>query len=191
MSEETVTRELFDRWERVWHDGQYDLIPSCVGAHYIRHDEGGDRTVTREAYAEELAKTRAERPDIRVVVYDHSFEGNRAWFRFTFKWPDPKTGEARTRAGMQVYRIEAGKLAETWLVLQPLGSAWTDAAAQEHWTSPPPVCAISASSNASSAPIATISPALAASPDLRSGSHMTHRWREMDSNFRFRCVRRS
>ena len=25
----------------------------------------------------------------------------------------------------------------------------------------------------------------------KSGSQLTHRWREMDSNFRFRCVRRS
>jgi hypothetical protein len=139
MSEESVMRELFDRWERVWHEGQYDLIPSCVGAHYIRHDEGGDRTVTREAYAEELAKTRAERPDIRVVVYDHSFEGNRAWFRFAFKWPNPQTGEPRSRAGMQSYRIEAGKLAETWITLLPLGSAWTDAVAQERWTSHSPI----------------------------------------------------
>jgi hypothetical protein len=47
--------DLFDRWERVWHEGQYDLIPSCVGSHYIRHDEQGDRTVTREAYAAEIA----------------------------------------------------------------------------------------------------------------------------------------
>jgi hypothetical protein len=31
------------------------------------------------------------------------------------KWPDPKTGEPCSRAGMQSYRIEAGKLAETWL----------------------------------------------------------------------------
>lgn len=40
---------------------------------------------------------------------------------------------------MQSYRIEAGKLAETWLVLQPLGSAWSDAVAQEHWTNQPPI----------------------------------------------------
>jgi hypothetical protein len=39
----------------------------------------------------------------------------------------------------QVSRIEGGKLAETWLMLQPLGSAWTDTLAQEHWTSPPPI----------------------------------------------------
>lgn len=30
-------------------------------------------------------------------------------------------------------------LAETWLMFQQLGSAWTDAVAQEHWTSAPPI----------------------------------------------------
>jgi len=69
-------------------------------------------------------------------VYDHTY---RAWFRFEFKWTYPKTGEMRTPAGMQSYRIEDGKLAETRLMLQPLGSAWTDAVAQEHWTSPRPI----------------------------------------------------
>jgi len=97
MSNESAMHDLFDRWERVWHEGQHDLIPSCVGG------------------------------------------GKRAWFRFTLKFTDPKTGETRTRAGMQVYRIEGGKLAETWLMFQQPGSAWPDAVAQEHWTSPPPV----------------------------------------------------
>ncbi len=138
MSEESVMRDLFDRWERVWHEGRYDLVPSCVVENYVRHDEKGDRTVTRDAYAVEIAAIREERPRIRVVVYDHSFAGDRAWFRFAFKWPDQKTSESRSRAGMQSYRIESGKLAETWLMLQPLGSAWSDAVAQEHWTSPPP-----------------------------------------------------
>jgi len=75
----------------------------------------------------------------RIVVYDQSFEGDRAWFRFTLKFTDPKTGETRTRAGMQVYRSEGGKLAETWLMFQQLGSAWPDAVAREHWTTPTPV----------------------------------------------------
>jgi SnoaL-like domain len=139
MSDESTTHDLFDRWERVWHEGQYDLVPSCVAENYIRHDEKGDRTVSRDAYAAEIAAMRKERPGIRVVVYDHSFSGDRAWFRFAFKWPDLKTGELHSRAGMQSYRIEGGKLAETWLMLQPLGSAWADAAAQDHWTSPPPI----------------------------------------------------
>ncbi len=72
---------------------------------------------------------RQDRPGIRVVVYDHIFNGDRAWFRFSFKWTDPKTKEARSRAGMQAYRIADGKLAETWVMLQPLGSVWPDAVA--------------------------------------------------------------
>lgn len=42
----------------------------------------------------------------------------------------------RTRAGMQSYHIEDGKLAETWVLFQPPGSAWSDALAQDSWTSP-------------------------------------------------------
>jgi hypothetical protein len=68
MSDKSMMRDLFDRWERVWHEGQYDLIPSCVGSHYIRHDEKGDRTVTREAYAAELGyQERAARYPYRRV----------------------------------------------------------------------------------------------------------------------------
>jgi hypothetical protein len=138
MTAKSVLCDLFDRWESVWHEGRYDLVPDCVEPQYIRHDEAGDRTLTREAYTAEIAKIRNERPTIRVVVYDHLFEGNRAWFRFAFKWTDPATGEPRSRAGLQSYRIEGGKLAETWLALQPLGSAWTDTP-QDHWTTPPPI----------------------------------------------------
>lgn len=134
MSKELV-RDLFDRWERVWVDGQYDLIPACVEPHYIRHDEKGDRTVTREDYAVELASVRDGRPGIRVVVYDHAFTDDGAWFRFSFVWPDPETGEPRSRAGMQSYRIENGKLAETWISMLAPDTRWTDATAQDRWTS--------------------------------------------------------
>jgi hypothetical protein len=139
MSNQSGICDLFDRWEQVWHEGQYDLVPSCVGSHYVRHDENGDRTVTREAYAQELAAIRKDRPDIRVVVYDHSFTDDGAWFRFSFKWTDTRTGEPRSRAGIQSYRIEGARLVETWIAMQPLGSAWSDAVAQERWTSPKPI----------------------------------------------------
>jgi SnoaL-like domain len=138
MSEESVTRDLFDRWELVWHEGRYDLVPSCVGPAYVRHEAAGDRTVNAESYGAELAKMKEARPGIRVAVYDHMFVGNRAWFRFMFKWRDPKSGEPLTQAGMQSYRLKDGKLAETWIVLQPLGSTWTDPVAQERWTTPIP-----------------------------------------------------
>ena len=139
MSDESVIRDLFDRWERVWLEGQINLVATCVAEHYTRHDENGDRTLTRDAYAKEIAHLQAERLNLRVVVYDHTFKDDRAWLRFAFKWSDAKTGEGYSRAGMQSYRIEGGKLAESWLSLMPLGSTWTDAFAQEHWMRPPPI----------------------------------------------------
>jgi len=68
MSEETVLRDLFDRWERVWQEGQLNLVTTCVTEQYTRHDENGDRTVTRDAYAKEVAQIQAERQKLRVVV---------------------------------------------------------------------------------------------------------------------------
>jgi hypothetical protein len=139
MFEIVALRELFDRWEQVWHEGRYDLVADCVNPNYIRHDEAGDRVVTREVYATELAKLRQDRPDVRIIVYDHTLQGNRAWYRFTMRWTDQESGKVRTRAGIQVYRIEQGKLEETWVMLQPLGSTWSDPVAQERWTSLPPM----------------------------------------------------
>lgn len=71
--EDKLMRELYDRWERVWHEGEHQLIPSCVGPTYIRHDEIGDRTVSREDYAAEIATAQQQRPNTRFVVYDHTF----------------------------------------------------------------------------------------------------------------------
>lgn len=138
MSDESAIRDLFDRWERVWHEGQYALVPGCLSQVYIRHDESGTRRVTVEEYAAEVAAGRRERPNTRFIVYDHEIVGDRAWFRFTLTWTDATDGGSRTRAGMQVYRIEEGKLAETWLTLMKLGSAWPDTVGQQHWTSKRP-----------------------------------------------------
>jgi hypothetical protein len=91
MSEESVVRDLIDRWERVWHEGQYDLVVGCVARVYIQHDESGTRQVTPEGYAAEIAAARRERPNNRFVVYDHEITADRAWFRFTLMWTDPAT----------------------------------------------------------------------------------------------------
>ena len=124
--------KLFSQWETVWHEKAYNLAPDCVADHYIRHDENGDRTVTRNEYLTEMKGIHAQRPDIRVIVFDHDFGKDRAWFRFMFRWT--AEGKTMTRAGMQSYRIENGRLAETWIAMKPPGSTWDDVP-QPNWTS--------------------------------------------------------
>lgn len=134
MSDPEVIRSLFDRWERVWNHGALDLVSTCVAARYLRHEEAGDRVVTPEGYAAEIVKLKQERPDFLIVAYDHAFEGDRAWYRVGMTWTDQVSRMVQTRACVQGYRIEDGKLAETWVMLRPLGSSWGDIAAQPNWT---------------------------------------------------------
>jgi hypothetical protein len=87
MSDEPTMRDLFDRWERVWQEGQYDLIPSCVEAEYIR--------------ARQEKRPDGDTRGLRGGVHRYPAGADSqmiAWFRFSFKWLDPKTGEWRRDA---------------------------------------------------------------------------------------------
>ena len=129
-------QELFDRLERVWHEDQHDLVADCVAPLYVRHDEAGTRRITPDEFADEVIATKRSRPNIRFTIHDHGIAHNRAWFRLSMTWSDAASGEKRTRAGFQVFRIEDGLLAETWIMLFGLDSSWPDAAGQQRWTSP-------------------------------------------------------
>ncbi len=132
----TAVQELFDRWERVWHEDCHELVADCVAPVYVRHEEAGTRHVTPAEYAKELAAVKRDRPNTRITVYDHDILGDRAWFRFAMTWDDAGGGGQRSRAGFQLYRIDDGKLAETWVMFFGPGSSWPDTVGQERWTSP-------------------------------------------------------
>ncbi|SDC88246.1 SnoaL-like polyketide cyclase [Algoriphagus faecimaris] len=118
--------KLFDKWDKAWSEGQYELIPSCVTNNYIRHDIEGDRIISRDDYSKEIMQIRNALPDIQFLIHDRSIEADRVWIRYTLKYSDPKTGKMINQKGMQVYRIEQNKLAETWLVLQEAGTEWPE-----------------------------------------------------------------
>ncbi|MCB0424747.1 MAG: nuclear transport factor 2 family protein [Flavobacteriaceae bacterium] len=134
VEEDSATVALFDRWEKVWRDGEYDLIASCVADKYIRHDIKGERVVTREEYEQEIKQTREALPDIKFIVYDNSFSKNEAWLRYTMTYTSPETNEMVTRKGIQVYRIVHGKLAETWMTMLEPGTKWLDSTALKCWS---------------------------------------------------------
>ena len=126
MQDGSVVRDLLDRWTQVWHEGRYDLALDCVAPVYTRHETAGTREVTPEEYVAELAAARERLPNVRFGIHDYAITGDRARFRFTMRWTDAATGQPRSQAGMQIYRIENGKLAETWITSHGEGSAWPD-----------------------------------------------------------------
>jgi predicted SnoaL-like aldol condensation-catalyzing enzyme len=136
MTQESAIRGLFARWEKVWNERQYDLAAGCIAPSYTRHEPAGTRRVTPAEYTAEILVRQQERPDTHILVYDHAISGDLVWLRWTWHWTDPATAETQTQSGLQVYRVEDGKLAETWVATQNLGSTWPDAVGQDHWVAP-------------------------------------------------------
>ena len=67
MIQESAIRGVFDRWEQVWHEGRYDLVPDCVAPVYTRHEPPGTRQVTPADYAGEIAARQQERPNTHRI----------------------------------------------------------------------------------------------------------------------------
>ena len=111
-------RAIVDRWEEVWHHGKLELVSETVGPSYVRHGPAprATRTVTPEAYREEIAATRKKLPDIHFTMHDQATQGDKVWFRWTLNATNAETGEPVSIAGLQIYRIANGKLVETWVM---------------------------------------------------------------------------
>jgi hypothetical protein len=103
-----------DRWMQVWNEGRLDLVSETLAASYIRHEPDGTRTVTMEQYREEIAATRKRQPDIHLTPNDEAITEDRWWVRWTSNGTDAETGERITTASIQVYRIDRGRILETW-----------------------------------------------------------------------------
>jgi len=117
--------ELLRRWiESVWNGGKLELVPSLVNTSYVRHEAVGTRAVTPEQYALEISATRKRFPDLRFTQRDRIVQGDRVWVRWSFRGTDATTGRVIVRGGLQIYRIENGKLAETWVASLPDGADW-------------------------------------------------------------------
>lgn len=115
------------RWiDEVWHGGRLDLVPRLVAPLYTRHEDEGTYTVTAEEYAEQIRGLQERFPNLRYEVHDSASVGDRFWIRYTFRGGPDSTGPWPKRPGIQVYRLEDGRLAETWMLLRPGGTEWTD-----------------------------------------------------------------
>ncbi len=118
-----VIQALMDRWTRV-HEGELDLIEDCVQPAYIRHEPQGNRVVTPAEQRANIAARREEIPDVRTTIHASAIAPPLAWCRWTMT--GTRNGQRVTVAGLQVYRVEDGKLAETWTANLGPNSRWPD-----------------------------------------------------------------
>jgi len=122
-SEETQNLQAMDRWVEIWNNGKYELMAETVTPTYIRHEPKGNRVITRDKYLEEI-KFYREKLNMRFVNHKVSADKDLIWLLWTMTTTNPKTGKEQLGRGVQLYRLEDGKLAETWWMGTVDKGAW-------------------------------------------------------------------
>lgn len=109
MSTTEASKAALNRWyDDMWFQKNFDLVPDCVGPSYTRHEAGGTRTITAEDYRDFLktAMVDAVIADgrYRLIAEDDHVVAIGSWTFNGEQWD-----------WVQAFRVENGKLVETWL----------------------------------------------------------------------------
>ena len=115
-------------WAAVWTAGGEAAIPAVLAPDEVHHWGLGADTVGREQFRERLRRFLDAFPDFAVEVEHLVAEGDQAIshqvYRATHRgeWLGvAPTGRQVSWAGMNVFRIECGRIAESWGVADHLG----------------------------------------------------------------------
>src|SRR5687767_453074 len=121
-----LVRRLFDD---VWNTGNVALVDDLLAPDFVDHAAqmgGGDPT--RDGFKTQVRLFRTAFPDGRSQIEDLIAEDDRVVARWTDggaqrgEWMGvPPTGKRVTMTGIDVYRIEQGRIAEFWCSEDELG----------------------------------------------------------------------
>jgi steroid delta-isomerase-like uncharacterized protein len=128
VSEENkaVVRRAFDAVS----EGDLVVTDEITASDFVRHDLASMFEEVRgvEAVRQFIVALRAAFPDLQLTVEDIIAEGDKVMVRFTGRGTHkgvflgiPPTGKAVIWAGINIYRLAGGKVAETWQLSDALG----------------------------------------------------------------------
>ena len=122
-------RAVVDRLtEEVFNQGNVDVIDELVAEDFVEHDPMPGVEPDREGFKQFISTLRSAFPDLRTEVEDQIAEGDRVVERWRSTATHqgefmgvPATGKRVTIEGMDISRIEAGKIVEHWTKVDILG----------------------------------------------------------------------
>lgn len=121
-----IVRRVF---EEIWEQGNLAAIDELIAPNFVFHDPNF-QLQGRDSYKQMVSATRTAFPDVSGTIDDQIAEGDKVVTRFTqhcthtgeFVWFGlAPTGQRLTITGIEVNRIEAGKIVDRWLSLDLLG----------------------------------------------------------------------
>ena len=116
-------------FEEVANKGDLAVVDDIIAPDFVRHDlGGGPDLVGPEGVRRLMAAQRAAFPDLQLTIEELIVQGDMAVARYTGRGTHQgpflgvaPTGKQVTWAGVNLYRIAGGKLAETWQLADMLG----------------------------------------------------------------------
>ncbi len=108
-------------WKEVWHAGGTDVVGELLAPSEVHHWGLGTDTTGTAAFAERVKVFLAAFPDIQLTADRVVAEGNMVVTRWTatatHRGPFAgvaATGRKVTWAGINIFRIDCGKITESW-----------------------------------------------------------------------------
>ena len=120
----TITRRYL---EELWNQNNLAVIEEILAPDVVGHVAG--RTIRgADVIRQRAQKLREVYSDVRFTVEDQIAEGDKALVRWTFRGVHrgefmgaPATGKEVVATGMNLFRLEGGKIAELWVESDDLG----------------------------------------------------------------------
>ncbi|MEP7215121.1 MAG: GNAT family N-acetyltransferase [Anaerolineaceae bacterium] len=109
-------KQVIVRWtEDVWNSGKLERVGDLVSDRCIRHDPGKPaRRINVAENVERIASFRKQVPDLHFTNDDLVAEGDRVVARFSMTGTDPEKREKFAFSGIEIFRVQAGRIVETW-----------------------------------------------------------------------------
>jgi steroid delta-isomerase-like uncharacterized protein len=112
-------KALVRRWIDVYNTHNMDSFDEFIAPNYVDHTNKVDKEGLRQLFTMGFTGF----PDWHETIDDIIAEGNKVWIRITYTGThtgefmgQAPTGKKTTMTGVDIYRIENGKLVEYWNV---------------------------------------------------------------------------
>ena len=121
-------KAIVRRFYELLNTGDLTGVDELCDTHYVFNRPGSAGQMDREGFKQFVTMVYTAFPDLQSAIEDLIAEGDQVALRFTRRGTHqgefrgiPPTGKQVTWTGMEIYRIAAGKLAETWVSVDALG----------------------------------------------------------------------
>lgn len=113
-------KELVSRLVHCWESGQLEDINEILTPNFVRHEPDIDvKNSSREDYKQTIAHLRSALSGFHTEALDTIEQGNRVAFRF--RTTGKQNNVQLVFEGVNVLRIEGGKIAEDWVYYDVTG----------------------------------------------------------------------